>query len=292
MTNAEFAPHMRRGKLAAVFVPLVCLFATGLTGVSFATTNPRSQNVSFAPKGTPPAAAFGPHGASASPGICGGGVCYYYVGASQSSFAAAGAAVSLQQAQPVVGVNDYHSLAELAVESPDGQQIVEVGWIVAREVNNDSVPHLFVYHWVDGLPTCYNGCGFVSADGPIRAGGRILAGGTAAFQIAFSRDRWNISYDGFDVGYFPGSLWGGTFAQTGLVQAFGEVAASEFGPPTSQMGNGLLGSSTGSARISRFELIGSSARSMLSSYVIADPRFYTSGSTNSHSLRFGGPGTT
>lgn len=47
------------------------------------------------------------------------------------------------------------------VQSEDGRHIVEVGWTVDRELNGDAQPHLFVYHWVDGQATCYNGCGFV-----------------------------------------------------------------------------------------------------------------------------------
>lgn len=63
---------------------------------------------------------------------------------------ATGAAVSITQNQPKVAAEDYHSLAELAVESTDQNQIVEIGWIVAQDVNGDSLTHLFVYHWVNG----------------------------------------------------------------------------------------------------------------------------------------------
>ena len=62
--------------------------------------------------------------------------------------------------KPDLAEEDYHTLAEIAVQSADGKQIVEVGWTVDRGVNGDDDPHLFVYHWVDGKETCYNGCGF------------------------------------------------------------------------------------------------------------------------------------
>lgn len=56
-------------------------------------------------------------------------------------------------AQPALATGDSHSLAELAAQSADGRQIVEVGWTVDRGVNGDSLPHLFVFHWVDGVPS-------------------------------------------------------------------------------------------------------------------------------------------
>ena len=80
---------------------------------------------------------------------------------------------SLTQHQPYLGVNDYHTLAEISVESADLRQIVEVGWTVDRGVNGDSLPHLFVFHWVNGAPTCYYGCGFVPVQSPWSPGSPV-----------------------------------------------------------------------------------------------------------------------
>ena len=41
-----------------------------------------------------------------------------------------GAYMSTPVQSPPVGTADYHSLAELAVQSADGQQIIEIGWRV------------------------------------------------------------------------------------------------------------------------------------------------------------------
>ena len=89
----------------------------------------------------------------------GQGATFHYVDGSVIGIAD-GASVQIDQARPVIGPA-YHSLIELAVESLDSSQIVEVGWTVDKELNGDDLPHLFVFHWVDGAPTCYNGCGFV-----------------------------------------------------------------------------------------------------------------------------------
>ena len=43
-------------------------------------------------------------------------------------------------AKPALATSDYHSLAELAVQSADGNHIVEVGWNVDRVVNGDDDP--------------------------------------------------------------------------------------------------------------------------------------------------------
>jgi hypothetical protein len=240
------------------------------------------------PKGFPPLVAV--TGArAATTAICSPGVCFYYVGARQTGLSANGSSVALTQAEPIVGANDFHSLAELAVESADQQEIVEVGWTVDENLNGDSVPHLFVYHWIDGVSTCYNACGFVaSARGP-QAGDPVTVGSVGRFKIQFEKDRWVVSYNGNNVGYFPESLWGGSFTKAGLVQAFGEVAAGEATSPQTQMGNGTLGSMPKSAAIKNFALLGS-ARASLSYYVYGGEAGYDYGKLTRAGMRFGGPG--
>lgn len=218
------------------------------------------------------------------------GACFYYAGAAQSIIAT-GAAVTISQAAPTVGPSDYHSLAELAVESADGQQIVEAGWIVAPSQIGDAYPHLFVYHWVNGAETCYNGCGYVPIAGTtVNAGSRLPTGRTGRFRVSFANNQWQIRYNGTEIGYFPESLWQGTYKQAGLIQVFGEVAAASTGQPHSQMGNGILGSKTGSAKLSSFALFGTSASPKLATYAYGDPSAYNYGGATATGLRFGGPG--
>ena len=222
--------------------------------------------------------------------VCNGGSCFYYVGASQAGITATGAVVSITQAQPVVGASDSHSLTELAVESADGQQIVEVGWIVAQAVNGDSAPHLFVFHWVNGVASCYNACGFVSTPGTFTVGQTLPVGVVGKFTIHHSTKGWITLYNGSQFGYFPNSLWGGTFTNPSLVQIFGEVASSPTAPPTSQMGNGILGSSTSLALIKSFSLEGSVNTPALSPYLVGDATIYNYGFATSTGLHYGDSG--
>ena len=144
----------------------------------------------------------------------------------------------LASARPAVDAADHHSLVELAMVSADGQQIVEVGWTVDRAVNGDARPHLFVYHWVDGQPSCYNACGFVSTSAALRPGGLLHpADGPQPYALAHVVDRWWVSVGGRRLGYFPDSLWQGRFTRADEQVWFGEVAAGS-GRPCTDMGNG------------------------------------------------------
>lgn len=142
-----------------------------------------------------------------------------------------------------------HSLAEIAIRSgPAFGDYVEVGWTVDRLVNNGSVaPSLFVFRWIGGVPApAYNAGGFVQASTtvvpgmplPVRS---LLFGG----YMYFGGDWWCFALTnrgGGWIGYFPGSLWGGSFTTTTRIQWFGEVWANNT-PPANQMGNGVFGTS-------------------------------------------------
>jgi hypothetical protein len=157
--------------------------------------------------------------------------------------------------KPTLAKADYHSLAELAVQSGDGKQAqaVEVGWTVDRLVNGDDDPHLFVYHWVNGVGTCYNGCGFVQYSSTIKPGDTLAYGVTKKISIQYAGAAWWVAFDTEWVGYFPEKLWldqgVSSFATSGLVQVFGEVAAASTTPCDTQMGNGVSSSDAASALI-------------------------------------------
>lgn len=190
--------------------------------------------------------------------ICYFGACYNYVAGRQYAWYATGASVKLWRARPNLDPADAnsHSLQELAVQSVDQLQIVEVGWTVDRSLNGDTAPHLFVYHWVDGIPTCYNGCGFVQTSTRVVPGEKLSSGAFSTFRIEHVGDEWQISLDGTMFGYFPDSLWGGsTFTQPLLIQAFGEVASTST-PTCNQMGTGQYAESPASSAIEDFTLLG------------------------------------
>ncbi|GAA0438327.1 hypothetical protein Aca07nite_47250 [Actinoplanes capillaceus] len=199
-----------------------------------------------------------------------------------------GAYANLTVNRPVLARSDYHTLAELAVQSADGAQIVEVGWNVDRVVNGDDDPHLFVYHWVDRKPTCYNGCGFVQYSDNIRPGDTLPQDVTKRFGIQYFKGAWWIAYDTEWVGYFPEWLWPTVdFSKTGLVQVFGEVAAATATPCT-QMGNGREGDDTTAARVGSLTYLNGPAAEM---HIRSTSDLYTVTKLSARTFRYGGPGS-
>ncbi len=186
-------------------------------------------------------------------------VHYHYAAASQY-VEADGSYANLVIGRPKLGADDYHTLAEIAVQSADEDQKVEVGWTVDRGVNEGSEdPHLFVYHWVNDRGACYNACGFVpygSAKNVV--GGALPYGVSKRFGIRHYSGAWWIAYDSEWIGYFPDKLWTDKdvdFTRSGLIQWFGEVASSKL-EPCSQMGTGESATSEAAARIGTIALIG------------------------------------
>lgn len=198
-----------------------------------------------------------------------------------------GAYVNLTINKPKLDKKDYHTLAELAVQSADGNQIVEVGWNVDRVVNGDDDPHLFVYHWVNRQTSCYNGCGFVQYSKTVIAGDTLAVDQQKRFGIQYFNNAWWVAYDTEWVGYFPAKLWGDvSFAKTGMVQVFGEVAASSPTPCT-EMGNGKSSDDVNSARIGSVAYLNGPDPSVA---VRSTSDLYTVNQLSLRTFRYGGPG--
>lgn len=198
-----------------------------------------------------------------------------------------GAYANFTITKPSLALTDFHSLAELAVQSSSGNQVVEVGWTVDRLVNGDSDPHLFVYHWVNGVPTCYNACGFVQYSPNVSPGDTLPQNATKRLGIQYYDGAWWIAYDTEWVGYFPGSIWSNNFTQSGMIQAFGEVAGISLAPCT-EMGNGLHGATDNSAaRIGSVSYINGPAVDL---YVRSTSPYYDVAKLSNRTFRYGGPG--
>jgi hypothetical protein len=212
---------------------------------------------------------------------------YFHYNVGSQAAVTDGAYANFSINKPALATTDYHTLAELAVQSGDGNQIVEVGWTVDRVVNGDSDPHLFVFHWVNGQPTCYNGCGFVQYSQNVSPGDTLPQDVTKRLGIQYYSGAWWIAYDSEWVGYFPGSRWSGNFTQTGMVQVFGEVAAAS-AAPCSAMGNGLHGASdSSSARIGSVSYINGPTVDL---YVRSTSSHYDVNKLSGRTFRYGGPG--
>ena len=175
-------------------------------------------------------------------------VTYLYANGKQAAVTD-GVSAMFTVAKPAVGGGDWHSLAEMAVQSADHKQTVEVGWTVDPVLFNDNETHLFVYHWVNGQETCYN-CNFVPYSRASVKPGDILAEGSyKLFGVQHYNGAWWIAYDTEWIGSFPDSLWDGDFTQSGNVQLFGEVASSTTTNSCSQMGNSKSPDDTTAAKI-------------------------------------------
>jgi hypothetical protein len=216
---------------------------------------------------------------------------YLYAGTYQYK-QALGAFGNATQHAPYLATSDAHTLFEIAAQDSSLNQIVEVGWTVDRAVNGDALPHLFVFHWINGVPQCYNGCGWVQVSATRYPGMTVQATNTPqGYGIQYYNGNWWVYYQGESIGYFPGSRWGGTYTQMGLAQWFGEVAASNTAPGT-DMGNGLFGTASGAATVNNLYFLlpnGTSTWASVSSNV-THPSLYNVGSLTTTSFKYGGPG--
>lgn len=214
--------------------------------------------------------------------------CYWYDNGSETITTGTiptSASASLTVWKPTLSASGIHSLAELAVSDAAQTQIVEVGWTVDAGVCGSiaNSPCLFVYHWVNGASTCYNGCGWSdnAANTTLNAGSKLnasvsggttitlrtslehLASPTGVCGVA-SGGVWGVKAyystgTSAYIGCFPDTLWSGavppaTFTTAPKVSAFGEVATNTTGTPTDQMGSGVCG---GVATIGTTAFIGS-----------------------------------
>jgi Neprosin len=211
-------------------------------------------------------------------------------------------------AKPALDTRDSHTLAEVAAQSADGQQIVEIGWTVDRLINGGSAaPHLFTFSWINGVGQGYNaanshfqpfagGSGwnpnsyFTGMELPVSATPR-------RFVIWHYQGKWllglgvpgttNIDY----VGYFPDSDWSGGYTSIGLAQWFGEVNDANDGLDCTEMGNGIFGTTSGAATVGAPALIqndaGDSVAASPDLAPLTDPGDYDGRVSTGN---FGGPG--
>jgi hypothetical protein len=240
----------------------------------------------YAPKGRPGKGTFSP----LKNGNTTATVTFHYAGVFQF-VPVSGASALWGQYQPTLASADSHSLAEMSVESEDDEQIVEVGWTVDRGVNRDALPHLFVFHWVDGKPGCYNGCGWQQVS-PTRYPGMVVELTREPQQVIFRyfNSGWWVWYQSEWIGFFPGGLWAVDFSTAGLVQWFGEIAGQV--QPISQMGDGLLPSQADAAFMQDLEVEGDSGDSQAASVTVntvTDPQTYQLTIMDA-GFAFGGPG--
>jgi len=220
--------------------------------------------------------------------------CYFWIGAEQTQatpFAADGATVSMLQAAPKVPATDYHSLSELYVGSANSLQGIEVGWMTTPQ---NPKPRLWVFHWVNGNPTCYDGCGFVALKSKTPLGTALKVGAVGTFKIYISGNKWYVSYNGSNIGYFPLALWSSNnaiFQTVSTVLIYAETCTSDTQTSHTQMGNGLSGILAQSAYFSDYHLINSATPSVLTPFQYDSyGSAYSISRETATGFHYGGPG--
>ncbi|MCQ4079060.1 neprosin family prolyl endopeptidase [Streptomyces sp. RB6PN25] len=269
--------------------PLIAGLGAVATVAALLTGPPAQAAVSGVTPTVPPVARAAASG-SEHP-ICWFDACYDYVYGRQQTDTA-GASVDMLVGDPVVDPtqNGEHSLQELALQDSAQQSTVEVGWTVDEPLNGDYLPHLFVYHWVNGQTTCYNGCGFVQVSHTITPGMPLESYVPAEFGLRNIDGDWWVLFDNLKIGYFPGSLWGDSYTRAQLVTAFGENALNPTDLPScTQMGNGRYGSRPRSSWIAGYRLFGTTNAPSLT-VTTTSPAYYDAGQVTATSFRLGGPG--
>jgi hypothetical protein len=220
------------------------------------------------------------------------GADYHYATGYQWTWSR-GAVVWMNQYRPWLSTADFHTLGELAAQGVNTGNIVEVGWTIDRGLYGDDYPHLFVFHWVNNQPGCYNGCGYVQVS-PYYYPGMWTAwdGSAHQFVAQWYQGNWWLAYDGVWMGYYPGWLWGGGHNETSLVQAFGEVAVAPGTTPCTDMGwyNHGTGGASRAAMHTIYLLGDGNAWWANLGYFQDQWWWYNVGAVNGTAFYYGGPG--
>ena len=251
----------------------------------------------MAPKGLPPRG-----DAVSTQTTCGAGADFYSYAAAEdilsSTDQADGASLnsSIHQCYLSSGVQgDVHCLFELAVRDFSGDQTIEVGYHSDVQVNPNGTVRVWVGSWTNAAFNGYNGGGgWTDAPGCNPCAGDSIAadiGTTKAFKIEHNTgsSRWDVSYNGNVIGYYPDSTWSGGFTKTRFIQAFGETA-TKYVESCTDMGNGVLAASGAGAEVNSFALINSTASPSLASSVVTNSAAWNVSMTSGTAFRWGGPG--
>ena len=182
------------------------------------------------------------------------GSCYYYANAAYSRVADGGGMITTVASPAYFSTGTGgHTLNEIAVQGgPSNGHIVELGWNLSTDQYGDAHPHLFVFHWNDWNPTCYDGCGWVQYSATYYPGQDLngIVGRDVYIGYVQYAGNWWAWFDNQWLGYFPGGEWPSGYTQNALIQWFGEVASHNGIPPVTDMGNGQFPSGASPARMS------------------------------------------
>jgi hypothetical protein len=180
------------------------------------------------------------------------GSCFYYGSAAYGRVARGGGTTTAIAKPTYDGSGGAgHSLDEIAVQGGTSTgNIVELGWNVSTNQYANANPHLFVFHWIGGTPTCYDTCAWHQYSSTYAPGGDLgaLVGRETYVGWVYYQGNWWSWFDNQWLGYFPGSEWPAGYTSNTLTQWFGEVASANGVPPHTDMGSGIFPSAATSAR--------------------------------------------
>jgi len=255
--DTEGRHRFRQFAAGVALVASVCLVATGCkSGSVTAAPTPTEQSCSSTSTAN---------------------LSYYWAGGSQF-VQATGMSAAITQEQPSVVVtpnNPYpHSNGQLwfGTKRCSGNVVnngFDMGWQVNPYVTGNILPDLLVGRWVDGV-ACYVDCGFVSTPNSIQPNDPVEVGKVGTYKILYTSEdggKWQFFYNDKLIGYFPESIWDGTFTVANSEYVYDEVETSGEGKDCAQMGNGKYGTSPGSEAIRDYTLYGTQVQPDLQSYV-------------------------
>ncbi len=200
---------------------------------------------------------------------------------------------SVPNPQPSLSTNGVHSLAELALIQPGTKTIsVELGWTVDKSFNKGQLS-LFAY----GFATTEWVSGYIPIAWPNPQP-------TVNLKIAYSSSKsgasgWSFYVNGKLSGGLAETFWTehGVSFTAGRAAWWGEVDSST-NPACSKMGNGILGSKSGSATISSVQQDNSPVTLSQGSFNLSyptnfysnPPPYYDYKLLSPSSFSYGGPG--
>jgi hypothetical protein len=229
------------------------------------------------------------------PGIAQASTVFFYYAKASQAITNTGMFANLSIAAPSVASGDFHSLTELAVESADTHQIVEVGWTVdpgQYSGSSPTSPHLFAASWTNGVFNGYGtGCVDITSN-PVNLGATLTAGTAKSFGIQHggSPSGWAVYYDSSVVCYFPDTMWTSpVFTSASFDQAFTEVAANVSATCT-DAGNGLISTNTGADVIGSVQYIGQPTSAVSMTTGATNATYYSITALSARTFRVGGPG--
>lgn len=220
---------------------------------------------------------------------------YYWAGAVQGKTSTTGYGVhaTLSIHNPSLRVACDQSTGQISVVKGSNTSVVETGvrkwW--------HSYPKLIISHWRNG--GYFDDDGFVYTH-PTYSNHMNLSsyvGTNRQFSIRYNsaQGNWWIWFNNGWVGYFPGSLWNGTFTRADVHHWYGEVlSADDVEPPRTHMGSGYRPPSSLAAIMHSMWTLDVNGvwgvHSTNYGTIITDWDYYDIQFTSTNSIRYGGNG--